>query len=97
MGRIVINYREKGKMDMLLSFWRGVNSLVEQPRASDKINNNNNFINTMLPAEMLQRIFRLIQIILSYKNIMQFGNWNLMPYHSKCVVKILFSLQISAS
>jgi len=44
---------------MLWSFWRGVNSLVEQARASDKIENNN-IINTMLPAEMLQRIFRFL-------------------------------------
>ena len=60
---------------MLWSFWRGVNSLVEQTRASDKIDNNN-IINTILPAEMLQRIFRLIKIIASYINIMQFGNLN---------------------
>ena len=58
---------------MLWSFWRGVNSLVEQARASDKIDNNN-IINTMLPAEMLHRIFRLIKIISSHINILQFGN-----------------------
>ena len=47
-------------MDMLWSLWRGVvDSMVEQLNASAKIENNN-IINTVLPAEMLQRIFRLI-------------------------------------
>ena len=68
---------------MLWSFWRGVNSLVEQARASDKIENNN-IINTMLPAEMLQRIFRLIKIISSYINLMQFGNLDFMPSLKVC-------------
>ena len=63
---------------MLWSFWRGVNSLFELPRASDEIDNNN-IINTMLPAEMLHRIFRLIEIISSYINIMQFGYLDFTP------------------
>ena len=66
----VVEAKEKERMDMLWSFWRGVNSLVEQSRASDKIDNNN-IINTMLPAEMLHRIFRLIKIISSHINILQ--------------------------
>ena len=77
---------------MLWSFWRGVNSLVEQARASDKIENNN-IINTMLPAEMLQRIFRLIQIISSYINLMghscKIGNApNLVGGKAKSVLEV---------
>ena len=48
-------------MDMLWSLWRGVvDSMVEQLNASTAKIENNNIINTVLPAEMLQRIFRLI-------------------------------------
>ena len=51
-------------MEMLWSLWRGIDSPADQLVAStveqlSKINNNN-IINTVLPAEMLQRIFRLI-------------------------------------
>ena len=45
--------------------------MVELPRASDKIENNN-IINTMLPAEMLLRIFRLIKLDNLVIKIMQF-------------------------
>ena len=58
---------------MLWSLWRGVDSRVDQlvDSSVDQLSkiNNNNTINTVLPAEMLQRIFRLIQNIAANVNL----------------------------
>ena len=60
-------------MDML---WRGIDYIVDQlvdytvDQQNIKIDNNNT-INTVLPAEMLQRIFRLIWNISGFEMSIQ--------------------------
>ena len=66
---------------MLWSLWRGVDSMVDHlvdptvdqlmDSTMDQLSkmDNNNIINTVLPAEMLQRIFRLIENISANVNL----------------------------
>ena len=60
-------------MEMLWSLWRGVQSVdstaVEDQQSASAGIENNNFINNVLPAEILERIFRLISNVKILKNI----------------------------
>ena len=51
-------------MEMFWSLWRGVQSVdstaVEDQQSASAGIENNNVINNVLPAEILERIFRLI-------------------------------------